>query len=47
MVSQAKKNFNANKKILNDYLSSSHKLYIQDSEMYLYILEKFQQLRNN
>ena len=45
VTSQNKKNFNINKKILDSYLSSPHKIYIQDSSVYLYILEKFRTLR--
>lgn len=41
-----KKIFNINKKILDSYLSSPHKIYISDSDMYLYILNKFHSLRN-
>ena len=45
-LSQMKKNFSTNKKILDSYLSTQHKLYIPDSDMYLYVLEKIHQLRN-
>ena len=38
ITSRNKKNFNANKKILDSYLSSPHKIYIADSNTYLYIL---------
>ena len=47
ITSRNKKNFNINKKILDSYLSSPHKIYVPDSNMYLYILEKFHTLRNN
>ena len=46
VLSQMKKYFTANKKILDSYLSTQHKLYIPDSDMYLYIIEKIHQLRN-
>ena len=43
--SRNKKNFNTNKKILDSYLSSPHKVYIPDSNVYIYILNKFRTLR--
>lgn len=46
ILSQNKKNFNTNKKILDSYLSSPHKIYIPDSDLYLYILNKFHELRD-
>ncbi len=46
ITSRNKKNFNANKKILDSYLSSPHKIYIADSNTYLYILDKFHTLRD-
>ena len=42
--SQNKKNFNANNKILENYLSSPHKIYIPDSDCYIYILKQFHSL---
>ena len=42
--SSSKKNLNTNNKIIESYLSSPHKLYIPDSDLYLYILDKFQLL---
>ena len=47
ILSQNKKNFNTNKKILDSYLSSPHKIYIPDSDLYLYILNKFHELRDD
>ena len=47
ITSHNKKNFNANKKILDSYLSSPHKIYITDSNAYIYILNKFHTLRDN
>lgn len=47
MISTSKKNLNANIKILDNYLSSTHKIYVPDSELYLYVLDKFHQLREN
>ena len=46
ITSRNKKNFNTNKKILDSYLSSPHKIYIPDSNIYLYILDKFHTLRD-
>ena len=46
VTSHNKKNFNINRKILDSYLSSPHKIYIQDSNVYLYILNKFHSLRD-
>ena len=45
VISTCKKNINANNKILESYLSSPHKIYIPDSDLYLYILKQFQSLR--
>ena len=47
IISTSKKNLNANNKILENYLSSFHKIYIPDSDLYLYILEKFRSLWDN
>ena len=44
--SQNKKNFNANNKIIENYLSSSHKIYLPNSDAYIYVLEKFHALWN-
>lgn len=44
IISTSKKNLSANNKIIESYLSSPHKLYIPDSDLYLYILDKFQSL---
>ncbi len=46
IISRTKKNFNINKKILDSYLSSPHKIYIPDSNVYLYILNNFHSLRD-
>jgi len=45
IISSSKKNINANYKILNSYLSSNHKIYIPDSDLYIYILNIFHHLR--
>ena len=47
ITSRNKKNFNVNKKILDSYLSSPHKIYIPDSNVYIYILNKFHALRDD
>ena len=44
LTSFTKKIFNANNKILESYLSSSHKIFVSDSEMYLYILQQLRSL---
>ena len=44
LIASSKKNINANNKIIESYLSSPHKIFIPDSELYLYILNKFHQL---
>lgn len=46
ITSHNKKNFNANKKILDSYLYSPHKIYVPDSNVYLYILKKLHSLRD-
>lgn len=46
ITSRNKKIFNTNKKILDSYLFGSHKIYVPDSNVYLYILNKFHTLRN-
>lgn len=46
IISKCKKNINANNKIIESYLSSPHKIYIPDSDLYLYILKQFRSLRN-
>lgn len=43
--SNIKKNLNTNHKIIESYLSSPHKISLPDSELYIYILEKFHSLR--
>lgn len=45
IISACKKNINTNNKIIESYLSSPHKIYIPDSNLYLYILKQFQLLR--
>lgn len=47
ILSLSKKNLNANNKILESYLSSPHKIYITDTEMYLYIIQQFKRLRQD
>lgn len=39
-----KKKLNMNNKIIESYLSSPHKLFIYDSDLYLYIINKFHSL---
>ena len=46
ILSTSRKNINANNKILDSYLSSQHKIYVPDSDLYIYILEQIQSLRN-
>ena len=43
--STIKKNLNTNHKIIENYLSSPHKISLPDSELYIYILEKLHYLR--
>ena len=43
--STSQKNIKANNKILENYLSSKYKIYIPDSDLYLYVLNKFHSLR--
>ena len=45
ILSHNKKHINANNKILESYSYSDHKFYIPDSDLYLYILQQIQQLR--
>ena len=47
IISLSKKYINTNNKILTSYLSSDHKIYIPDSDLYIYILKQFHTLRNN
>lgn len=47
IVSLNKKYINTNNKILSSYSSSDHKIYIPDSDLYIYILNQFHKLRNN
>ena len=44
ILSSTRKCLNANNKIIDSYLSSSHKIYIPDSDLYLYVLKKFHDL---
>lgn len=44
MISTSRKVFNANNKILENYLDSSHKIYLPDSDLYLYVLKQFKKL---
>lgn len=46
ILSSTKKRINANHKILNSYLSSNVKIYLPDLDLYSYILDLFQSLRN-
>lgn len=46
ILSTTKKYINANHKILNSYSSSDLKIYLPDIDIYSYILELFQSLRN-
>ena len=46
MISTSRKIFNANNKILENYLDSPHKIYLPDSDLYLYVLKQFKNLRN-
>ena len=43
--SLVKKNINANNKIVESYLSSLHKIYVTDTDLYLYLVEQFKNLR--
>ena len=45
IFSLTKKYLNANHKILDSYSSSDHKIYMPDSDLYIYILEQFRLLR--
>lgn len=45
IISSTKKYLNANHKILDSYSSSNHKIYIPDSDLYVYMLEQFRSLR--
>ena len=47
LKSTSQKNIKANNKILENYLSSKYKIYIPDSDLYLYVLNKFRSLREN
>lgn len=44
ILSSTKKTINANHKILNSYLSSNHKIYLPDLDLYSYIIELFHSL---
>ena len=44
ILSQTKKYLNANNKILESYTSSNHKIYIPNSDLYIYILKQFRSL---
>lgn len=44
IASITKKNINANNKIIESYLSSFHKLYIPDTDMYLYLIKQIKKL---
>ena len=44
IFSSTKKCLNANHKILNSYSSSDYKIFMPDSDLYVYILEKFRSL---
>ena len=44
IISTSKKNLNVNNKILESYLSTPHKIFIPDSDLYLFILEEFRKL---
>jgi len=47
ILSVSRKNINTNNKILDSYLSSQHKIFLPDSDLYIYVLNKLQTLRNN
>lgn len=47
ILSTSRKNINANKKILDSYLSSQYKIYLPDSDLYIYVLKQIQSLRND
>ena len=47
LISKAKKNLNANNKIIESYVSSQYKIYMPDSELYLYIIKQLHKLRDN
>ena len=44
IISSTKKHINRNHKIIDSFLSSTHKMYIPDSDLYIYILEQFNSL---
>ena len=44
IFSSTKKHLNANHKILDSYSNSDHKIYMPDSDLYIYILEQFRSL---
>ena len=46
IISSNKKCINRNNKIIDSYSSSNHKIYIPDFNLYIYILEQFQTLRD-
>ncbi len=45
LKSTSQKNIKANNKILENYLSSKYKIYVPDSDLYLYVLNKLHSLR--
>ena len=47
IISTNKKYTNTNLKILDSYTSSNHKIYIPDSDLYIYVLQQIRSLREN
>ena len=47
VISTSQKNINVNNKLLENYFSSPHKIYLPNSELYLFILDKIHQLRES
>ena len=47
IASTNRKNLNTNYKIIENYLSSPHKISLPDSELYIYMLEKIHSLRES
>lgn len=46
ILSLSKKNINVNNKILESYSSSKRKIYLPDSELYIYVIEQLRSLWN-
>lgn len=47
IYSLEKKHVNHNMKLLDNYFSSFHKLFMSDSDFYVYLISKFQELRES